>query len=473
MAEKSDPSMAASLAMIGLGVMGANLARNMERNGYTVAVYDRTAEKVTQFREKFGAGKFRIASSVKELVDSMSSPRAMFVMVPAGGPVDAVIEELSPLLNKGDMIIDGGNSHFPDTVRREKYCAQKGIAFLGVGVSGGEEGALKGASIMPGGPKQAWERVAKVFEKMAAFADGPCTTYIGPDGSGHFVKMVHNGIEYGDMQLIAEAYHLLSSIGGLSNPDLAKTFKAWNKGVLGSFLIEITGEIFDKEDDRGSGGFLVDKILDKAGQKGTGKWTSQVALDLGVPIPTITAAVDARCLSALKSERKIASGVYTDCHTSSSGSSSWVTDVHDALYASKVIAYAQGMSLLSIASREWNWGLKLEEIAAIWKGGCIIRAKFLDEIRKAYKEDSALPNLLLAPSLREPLLNGVKSLRKVVATAASAGVPCLGFAASLAYFDSYVSERLPQNLTQAQRDFFGAHTYERVDMPGSFHSAWS
>lgn len=464
-----------SLAMIGLGVMGANLARNMERNGFPVAVYNRSADKLEEFKHNFGKGNFIYASTLEELVKSMAAPRTMFIMVQAGAPVDAVIDSLIPLLDKGDIIIDGGNTFFPDTIRREKRCKDAGINFLGVGVSGGEEGALNGASIMPGGPKEAWKIVAPVLEKMAAQADGACTAYIGPDGAGHFVKMVHNGIEYGDMQLIAESYDVLRRGLSYTPEKLGEVFARWNKGVLDSFLIEITAEIFKKKDDATSEGYLVDKILDKAGQKGTGKWTSQVALDLGVAIPTISAAVDARCMSALKQERIAASKVMQGFVSDKLGldAKSFEQDVHDALYSAKIMSYAQGMRLIAEASKEHKWDINLSTLAAIWKGGCIIRAKFLEQIRKAFAENPTLPNLMLDSAMKKALENGIPKLRNVVAAAAQLGIPVPALSASLNYFDAYRTEHLPQNLTQAQRDFFGAHTYERLDRPGTFHSQWS
>ncbi len=464
------------IGMIGLAVMGSNLARNIESRGVSVAVYNRSGEVTEQFMKAYGSGQFVASKSLEEFVASMDSPRQVFIMVKAGPPVDAVIDALIPLLSQGDIIIDGGNSYFKDTVAREKRCHQAGLNFMGLGVSGGEEGALKGPSLMPGGPEKAWDIMAPVLEKIAAQADGPCTTYIGPDGAGHFVKMVHNGIEYGDMQLIAEAYHLLHAVVGLKAPELAQVFTEWNAGPLSSFLIEITASIFNRRDDRQAGGdqYLVDKILDKAGQKGTGAWTAQVALDLGVAIPTLAAAVDARILSAMKDERVRASKILAAPSTASfaGDSSMYIAAVHDALFCSKVMAYAQGMALLSAASKEWNWHLKLDKIAAIWKGGCIIRARFLDEIRKAFAAEPGLDNLLLAPAICEQVTTRIANLRSVVRDASERGIPVLAFASSLSYFDSYRSAQLPQNLTQAQRDFFGAHTYQRVDMPGAFHTEW-
>jgi 6-phosphogluconate dehydrogenase len=466
------------IGMIGLAVMGSNLARNIESRGFPVAVFNRSSDITRDFVSRFGAdtpGKagFVASYSLEEFVKSMESPRQIFIMIKAGAPTDTVIDQLAPLLDKGDIVIDGGNAFFKDTVRREEKLKALGLNFLGIGISGGEEGALKGPSLMPGGPKEAWQIVAPLLEKIAAKADGACTNYVGPDGAGHFVKMVHNGIEYGDMQLIAEAYHILQSIVGCSPEELHKIFSKWNEGPLSSYLIEITAKIFAKRDSE-TGGYLVDQILDKAGQKGTGMWTAQVALDLGVSIPTIATAVDARTLSSMKNVRLEASK-----HLSAPqhgfeirDREDFIATVHDALYASKIMSYAQGMALIAAASREWRWDLKLNEIAAMWKGGCIIRAKFLDEIRRAFSAQPAPLNLLLDPFMKAEVARCIPSLRKVVAAAATAGVPVLGFGASVGYFDSFRSANLPQNLTQAQRDFFGAHTYERKDMAGTFHTEW-
>lgn len=464
-----------SIAMVGLGVMGANIARNMERNGFPVAVYDRNEEARRRFKDKFGTGNFVVADSLEDLVQKMDAPRQIYMMVPAGAPVDAVIDTLLPVVSKGDILVDGGNTFFQETIRREKRCYENGVRFVGMGISGGEEGALHGASFMPGGPKEAWQIIEPVVQKLAAIADGePCVTYIGPNGAGHFVKMAHNGIEYGDMQLIAEAYDVLRKIAGCTHSELADTFTKWNDGVLSSFLIEITSKIFTKKDDQGSDGYLLDKILDKAGQKGTGKWTSQVALDLGMPIPTISAAVDARGLSALKKERLEAEKTLKGpTYKGKVNKSEFISAVHDALYAAKIMSYAQGMRMLSEASKEYEWNLQLHEIARIWKAGCIIRAKFLDEIRRAYANNPALANLILDPVMNQALQKGIPQLRVVLTEAIAAGIPMPGFAASLNYYDAYRTGTLPQNLTQAQRDFFGAHTYERLDKEGSFHTQWS
>jgi 6-phosphogluconate dehydrogenase len=403
----------------------------------------------------------------------MAAPRQIFIMIKAGASTDAVIDQLAPLLDKGDIVIDGGNAYFKDTIRREEKLKAMGLNFLGIGISGGEEGALRGPSLMPGGPREAWQIVAPLLEKIAAQADGACTNYVGPDGAGHFVKMVHNGIEYGDMQLIAEAYDILRNVVGCKPEELKSIFEKWNQGPLSSYLIEITAKIFAKKDSD-SAGYLVDKILDKAGQKGTGMWTAQVALDLGISIPTISSAVDARVLSSMKDERVLATkafqGPAVDDFTGNR--EEFISAVHDALYAAKIMSYAQGMALIAAASKQWNWGLKLNEIAALWKGGCIIRAKFLDEIRRAFSSQPAPANLLMDSFMKKEVTRCAPSLRKVVGVAVLRGVPTIGFSASLSYFDSYRTENLPQNLTQAQRDFFGAHTYERKDKSGHFHTEW-
>jgi 6-phosphogluconate dehydrogenase len=467
-----------SVGMIGLAVMGSNLARNIESRGFPVAVFNRSGDVTREFMKRYSSvnGKtagFVAAYSLEEFVASMTAPRQIFIMIKAGAPTDAVIDQLAPLLDKGDIVIDGGNAFFKDTIRREEKLKAMGLHFLGIGISGGEEGALKGPSLMPGGPKEAWKIVAPLLERIAAHADGPCTNYVGPDGAGHFVKMVHNGIEYGDMQLIAEAYDVLRTVVGCKPEELHSIFSRWNEGPLSSYLIEISAKVFGKRDTDTSG-YLVDMILDKAGQKGTGMWTAQVALDLGVSIPTIAAAVDARTLSSLKEERVAAAKEFKGPPAEDfvGDREGYIAAVHDALYASKIMSYAQGMALIQAASTQWNWDLKLHEIAALWKGGCIIRAKFLDEIRRACSSQPAPMNLLLDSFMKAEVTRCIPSLRRVVASAVERGVPVLGFAASLAYFDSYRTADLPQNLTQAQRDFFGAHTYERKDMPGTFHTEW-
>jgi 6-phosphogluconate dehydrogenase len=463
------------IGIVGLAVMGSNLIKNIESRGISCAVFNRSYDVTEKFLAENKGRAFVGGKTMAEFVQAMAPPRQIFIMVKAGEPTDAVIDGLLPLVAPGDIIIDGGNAYYKDTLRREKKCKAQGINFLGVGISGGEEGALKGPSLMPGGPRDAWQIVAPTLEKIAAKVDGAaCTSYIGPDGSGHFVKMVHNGIEYGDMQLIAEAYHLLRDVAGIKPDELATIFSAWNNGVLSSFLIEITAKIFAKKDSEAPG-YLVDKILDKAGQKGTGKWTAQEALDLGVPIPTMAAAVDARGLSSIKELRVVASRELPALAVPdfTGDKKVFVQQVHDALYCSKIMSYAQGMAMLASASESYGWSLKLNEIAALWKGGCIIRAKFLDAIKKAYEKNPGLKNLILDPAMKEEVARSVPGLRSVVALAAIRGIPIPAFSASLSYFDSYRTANLPQNLTQAQRDFFGAHTYERTDKPGTMvHTQW-
>jgi 6-phosphogluconate dehydrogenase len=462
------------IGLIGLAVMGENLVLNMESKGYSVSVYNRTIDKVKNFLGGRASGKsIRGTYSIGELVESLDSPKRIIMMVKAGPAVDELIGQIEPYLSKGDILIDGGNSFFRDTERRYGSLTLKGIHYMGTGISGGEEGALKGPSIMPGGPKEAYDLLAPLLTRIAAQVDdGPCCTYIGPSGAGHFVKMVHNGIEYGDMQLIGEAYDFLKTALGLEVAELADIFARWNEGVLNSFLVEITAKIFRKIDEE-TGKPLVDMILDKAGQKGTGKWTSQVALDLGVAIPTINAAVEARILSAYKAERQSASKTLGTPPGKFKGKKDDLIDaVHDALYASKICSYAQGMAMMRAASEEYGWDLNLAEISRIWKGGCIIRARFLDLIKEAYRARPDLPNLLLHPEFSNWVLKAQDAWRSVVQTANGLGIPCLALSASLNYFDSYRRDRLPQNLTQAQRDLFGAHTYERVDREGIFHTEW-
>jgi len=463
------------IGLIGLAVMGENLVLNIESKGYSASVYNRTTDKVKRFSEGRALGKNILGTySIKELVGSLASPKRVILMIKAGPAVDELIDQIKPYLSKGDILIDGGNSFFRDTERRYEALVREGIQYMGTGISGGEEGALKGPSIMPGGPKEAYDRLAPVLTRIAAqVEDGPCCTYIGPSGAGHFVKMVHNGIEYGDMQLIGEAYDILRSVLGLEAAELADIFARWNEGILNSFLIEITAKIFTKIDE-GTGKPLVDMILDKAGQKGTGKWTSQTAFDLGVAIPTINAAVEARILSAYKTERQAAGKTLGTPQKRFEGKKEHLIDaVHEALYASKICSYAQGTAMMKIASEEYGWNLNLAEISRIWKGGCIIRARFLDLIKEAYRQQPDLPNLLLHPEFSAWILKAQDSWRMVIQTANDLGIPCLALSASLSYFDSYRRDRLPQNLTQAQRDFFGAHTYERVDQEGIFHTEWS
>lgn len=462
--------------LIGLAVMGENLALNVERNGFPIAVYNRTRAKTDAFMAERAQGRQVVAAyTPEELVTSLARPRRILIMVKAGAPVDAVIQQLKPMLEPGDVLIDGGNSLYGDTVRRTEELEAVGLRFIGMGVSGGEEGALNGPSLMPGGTEAAYKDLSPILTKMAAQVDdGPCVTYIGPGGAGHYVKMVHNGIEYGDMQLIAEAYDLLKSVLGLSHTELHEVFSEWNTtDELNSFLVEITAEIFTYVDP-GTQQPLVELILDKAGQKGTGRWTVMSALELGVPIPTITAAVNARITSSFKDERVKAAGILTGPTATFSGDKqAFIGKVRDALYCSKICSYAQGMALMSAASKEFNFNLNLSEISRIWKGGCIIRASFLDKIKAAFADDPALANLLLAPEFRQTILDRQQAWREVMATAAQLGIPVPAFSASLDYFDSYRRDRLPQNLTQAQRDFFGAHTYERIDKEGTFHTEWT
>ena len=464
-----------SFGVIGLAVMGENIALNVERNGFPIAVYNRSREKTDAFMAHRAPGRnVRAAFSLEQFVASLERPRKILVMVQAGKPVDAVIQQLKPLLQEGDIIIDGGNSWFEDTDRRTQELEPIGLRYIGMGVSGGEEGALNGPSLMPGGTRSSYEYLSPIFNKIAAQVDdGPCVTYIGPGGSGHYVKMVHNGIEYGDMQLIAEAYDLLKNVAGLNAAQLHEVFSQWNTtDELNSFLIEITANIFPYVDPETKIP-LVDLIVDAAGQKGTGRWTVQTALELGVAIPTITAAVNSRILSSIRDERIAASKQITGPNAKYGGDiGAFVNMVRDALYCSKICSYAQGMALLSTASKTYNWELNLGEMARIWKGGCIIRAGFLNKIKKAFDENPALPNLLLAPEFKQTILDRQAAWREVIVTAAKLGIPVPAFSASLDYFDSYRRDRLPQNLTQAQRDYFGAHTYKRTDKEGSFHTEW-
>jgi 6-phosphogluconate dehydrogenase len=463
----------ANIGLTGLAVMGQNLVLNMERNGYTVAVHNRTAQTMRDFVAAHPGKKLIGCESLADFVAALERPRKIMVMVKAGAPVDGVIEGLIPLLDKGDLIIDGGNSFFQDTERRSKELEAKGLIFIGSGVSGGEEGALKGPSIMPGGQPEAYTLVKDIFTAISAKVDGePCVTYIGPRGAGHYVKTIHNGIEYGDMQLIAEAYDVLRRALNLSAKELHDIFAEWNTGELKSYLIEITADIFTKMDDE-TGKPLVDLILDEALQKGTGKWTSQNALDIGVPTPTINAAVESRIISSIKSERVKASKVLTGPETTFSGDKQiLINAVRDALYVSKICSYAQGMALLKTASSEYGYNLKYGEIAAIWRGGCIIRAQFLNRIRDAYKRQPDLPNLLLDDEFKNEVTKRQSALRFVIQTAVSMGIPCLAFSSALSYYDAYRTANLPANLTQAQRDYFGAHTFKRVDKEGSFHAEW-
>lgn len=499
----------ADIGLIGLAVMGENLAMNMESRGFRVAVYNRSADKVTRFLEGRAKGRNIVgAASLQELVDSLKKPRKIMMMVKAGQPVDELIDALIPLLDKGDILIDGGNSHFADTIRRTKYVEEKGLLYIGTGVSGGEEGALRGPSIMPGGSPAAWEYVKPIFQAIAARVEDstPCCDWVGSDGAGHFVKMVHNGIEYGDMQLICEAYHLMKDVLGLSAFDMHEVFREWNEGELDSYLIEITGEILAHKDVDGRP--LVDQILDTAGQKGTGKWTSVAALDEGVPLTLISEAVYARYLSAMKDERvsaskvlpgpeaalgrdkgKAVSGMRPGCDAAvdidkgvaglewviGGDKKAFIEDIRKALYASKIISYAQGYALMQAAAKTYGWDLNYGEIALLWRGGCIIRSAFLGRIKEAFDRDFGLRNLLLDPFFQSRMEEAQASWRRVVATAVMHGVPVPAFAAALSYYDGYRSERLPANLLQAQRDYFGAHTYERIDRPRGerFHTDWT
>ncbi len=467
----------ADIGLIGLAVMGQNLVLNMARNGYRVAVYNRTTARMAEFVNAHAGVSVGGWETLPEFVADLKPPRKVMVMVQAGGAVDAVIGELVPLLEQGDLIIDGGNSHYTDSERRSREVAAAGLEFMGIGVSGGEEGALWGPSIMPGGSRESWAGVEPILTAISAKAerDGkPCVAYIGPRGAGHYVKMVHNAIEYGDMQLIAEAYQILCDLGGLNNRELAATFSEWNAAELDSFLIDITATIFKTRDEE-TGNDLVDMVLDKAAQKGTGKWASQDALDLGAPIPTINAAVVGRIVSSFKDQRVAASRVLPGPAVSPGDvdRTTLVEGVRAALYAAKISAYAQGMALLGLASDEYGYELNLGEVARIWRGGCIIRARFLDRITEAYARDPDLPNLMLDGEFGTALAQRLPAWRTTVAEAVKAGIPVPGLSASLAYYDSYRSARLPANLIQAQRDLFGAHTYERTDRPGTFHSTWS
>src|SRR5437016_10945122 len=465
-----------NIGLIGLGVMGENLALNMESKGFSVAVFNRTTEVTEKFAAGRGKGKnIQPTRTIEEFLGALTRPRKARIMVKAGAAVDAVINQLGPLLEQDDVIIDGGNSLFTDTQRRGKELEDKGIHFVGMGVSGGEEGALKGPSLMPGGSRESWEIIAPIFRKIAAQVDGePCCRYMGPDGAGHYVKMVHNGIEYGDIQLICEAYAILKDVLGMDAAQLADTFAEWNKGELESYLIEITSVIFRKIDPD-TGKALVDMILDKAGQKGTGIWTLQAAIKQTGVISTINAAVEARVISSRKEERVAASKILPHPRVRQfKGNRTRLIDaVRDALYASKIVSYTQGMELLRSGSAEYKWNLNLSDIATIWRGGCIIRAKFLHRITEAYARDPKLHNLLLDQYFTRAIKKAQAKWRLVLATAIKHGVATPAFSASLTYFDSNRSARLPANLLQAQRYFFGTHTYERIDKPGVFHTEWT
>ena len=469
--------MKADIGLIGLAVMGENLVMNMESKGFTVAVYNRTTAKVKDFVEGRAKGKNIIgAYSIEELVANLKKPRRVMMMVKAGAAVDALIDTLIPHLEKGDIIIDGGNSHFPDTIRRTQYVESKGLLYIGTGVSGGEEGALKGPSMMPGGSPAAWPHVRDVFQAICAkVEDGsPCCDWVGENGAGHFVKMVHNGIEYGDMQLICEAYQLMRDYLGMTPDEMHEVFKAWNESELDSYLIEITRDIRAYKDEDGKP--IVDKILDTAGQKGTGKWTGIAALDEGVPLTLIGEAVFARCLSAMKDERVAAAKVFPKTIPAFEGDrAAIIEDIRKALYASKIISYAQGYTLMRTAAKTYGWNLNYGGIALMWRGGCIIRSVFLGKIKEAYDKNPQLQNLLLDPYFADTIRGLVPAWRNVVATAVKSGIPMPAFSSALAYFDGYTTEKLPANLLQAQRDYFGAHTYERLDAPRGefFHTNWT
>ncbi|MFL4472516.1 NADP-dependent phosphogluconate dehydrogenase [Paeniglutamicibacter sp. MACA_103] len=467
--------MPAQIGVTGLAVMGANLARNFARNGYTVALHNRSVAKTDALLAAHGdEGDFIRTETLEELVQNLETPRRVLIMVKAGGPVDSVIDSLVPLLDEGDIIIDGGNSNFVDTRRREAALAEKGLHFVGVGVSGGEEGALLGPSIMPGGSKQSYDALGPMLEKISAKAiDGaPCCAWISTDGAGHFVKMVHNGIEYADMQVIGEAYDLLRTGAGLEPAAQAEIFEEWNKGELASFLIEITAEVLAHTDAK-TGKPLVDVIVDSAGQKGTGRWTVQSALDLGSPTSAIAESVFARGLSSQREMRAIGQEVLQGHEVAVELGENFVEDVRQALFASKLVSYAQGLDMLTSAGKEYNWELKLDEIASLWREGCIIRAALLADITKAYAADEKPANLLFAPAFAEAIAAAVPAWRRVVATAVQLGVPVPVFSSSLAYYDGLRRKRLPAALTQGLRDLFGAHTYNRVDVEGSFHTQWS
>jgi 6-phosphogluconate dehydrogenase len=493
------PNASCDIGLVGLAVMGQNLVLNIADHGFTVAVYNRTIERMTEFVGEI-QGKEPSADRVlgferfEDFVRALKRPRKIIIMVKAGAGVDAVIQQLLPLVEPGDIIIDGGNSQWTDTIRREKELAPKDILFVGSGVSGGEEGARFGPSLMPGGSPQAWQAIKPIWNAIAAKVDPksgrplpgakpgqpveggePCTAYIGPDGAGHYVKMVHNGIEYGDMQLICEAYMLMRELLGMKADEMSAVFSDWNAGDLDSFLIQITADVLQQRDPANPRKFLVDFILDTAGQKGTGKWTSVSALDMGVPAPTIAEAVFARCISAIKEQRLAASKALRGPKSAPiRGKAAFIDAIRDALYCSKICSYAQGFALMTEAQKEYHWTLDFGAIARIWRGGCIIRARFLQKITDAFARDAKLANLMLDPYFKKALHTGQTDWRKVIATAVSAGVPCPAFMSALSYFDSYRAARLPANLLQGQRDFFGAHTYERTDTPRGqfFHTNW-
>src|SRR5690625_5046802 len=462
------------IGVIGLAVMGKNLAFNIESRGYSISVYNRSSSRTDEMMLEAEGKQVSPQYNLEDFVESLETPRKILLMVQAGNPTDAVIQELTPLLDQGDILIDGGNTFFKDTKRRSEELEEHGIHFIGTGVTGGEEGAILGPSIMPGGQKEAHELVKPILEAIAAKVDGEaCTTYIGPDGAGHYVKMVHNGIEYGDMQLISEAYFIMKHVLGLNAQELHDVFAEWNEGELDSYLIEITADIFTKIDEE-TGEPLIDQILDTAAQKGTGKWTSQSALDLGTPLPIITESVFARYLSAMKDERVHASGVLSgpEIEPYTGDKQELIEAIREALYMSKIVSYAQGFAQMRAASEEYDWNLDYGNIAMIFRGGCIIRAAFLQKRSEAYDRDAEIANLLLDPYFKEIVEGYQKSLRKVIALAVENGIAVPGFSAALSYYDSYRTESLPANLLQAQRDYFGAHTYQRVDKEGTFHTEW-
>lgn len=463
------------IGVIGMGVMGKNLALNIESRGYSVSIYNRTNSKTEDVIAEHHDRRLVPTFSIEEFVESLEKPRRILLMVKAGEATDKTIQTLLPHLDNGDILIDGGNTFFKDTIRRNQELAESNINFIGTGVSGGEEGALRGPSIMPGGQKEAYELVAPILEQISAKAEdgSPCVAYIGPNGAGHYVKMVHNGIEYGDMQLIAESYDLLRNLLDLSVEEIAEIFADWNQGELDSYLIEITADILTRKDEE-TGKPIVDVILDAAGNKGTGKWTSQSALDLGVPLPLITESVFARYISALKEERVVASKVLNGPKNKSfdGDKKAFIEKIREALYFSKIMSYAQGFAQMRTASEEYDWNLNYGEIAQIWRAGCIIRARFLQTITDAYQKEPGLKNLLLADYFKEVTDRYQQSVRDVVAVAVQAGVPVPTFSSAIAYYDSYRSQNLPANIIQAQRDYFGAHTYQRKDKDGTFHYEW-
>ncbi|MCU7364721.1 NADP-dependent phosphogluconate dehydrogenase [Lactococcus petauri] len=466
----------ANFGVVGMAVMGKNLALNVESRGYTVALFNRTTAKTEEVVAEHPDKNFVLTKTIEEFVAAIEKPRRIMLMVQAGPATDATIQALLPHLDKGDILIDGGNTHFPDTMRRNAELADSGINFIGTGVSGGEKGALEGPSIMPGGQKEAYDFIAPIFEQIAGKApqDGkPCVAYMGPNGAGHYVKMVHNGIEYGDMQLIAESYDLLKRVLGLDNAEIQSIFEEWNEGELDSYLIEITKEVLKRKDDQGTDGYIVDKILDKAGNKGTGKWTSQSSLDLGVPLPLITESVFARFISTYKDERVKASSILSGPEVKFTGDKAEIVEkIRQALYFSKIMSYAQGFAQLRQASKEYDWDLPYGTIAQIWRAGCIIRAEFLQNITDAFDKDADLENLLLDEYFIDITKRYQAAVRDVVSLAVQAGIPVPTFTSAISYYDSYRSANLPANLIQAQRDYFGAHTYERTDMDGIFHYDW-